>query len=73
MGAVAGAVLGAPFRAIPILFEMTASYSMALVVMLATVISAILVNDRAADRLFQLAAQAAGHRPKGSHSANRSR
>lgn len=45
MGAVAGAVLGAPFQAILIIFEMTASYSLVLGVMLATVISAILVND----------------------------
>lgn len=45
MGAVAGAVLGAPFQAILIIFEMTASYSLALAVMVATVTSAILVND----------------------------
>ncbi len=45
MAAVAGAVLGAPFQAILIIFEMTTSYSLALAVMLATVISAILVND----------------------------
>jgi CIC family chloride channel protein len=45
MGAVAGAVLGAPLQAILIIFEMTTSYSLALAVMLATVISAILVND----------------------------
>ncbi len=45
MAAVAGAVLGAPFQAILVVFEMTASYSLALAVMLATVISAILAND----------------------------
>ena len=45
MAAVAGAVLHTPFATIIIIFEMTASYSLALGVMLAVVISAILLND----------------------------
>lgn len=45
MAAVAGAVLHTPFATIIIIFEMTASYPLALGVMLAVVISAILLND----------------------------
>jgi len=45
MGAVAGAVMGAPLQAILILFEMTSSYALALGVMLAVVIASLVLND----------------------------
>jgi len=45
MGAVAGAVLGAPLSTTLIVFEMTGDYALTLAVMLATITSSILVND----------------------------
>jgi len=45
MGAVAGAVLGAPLSTTLIVFEMTGDYALTLAVMLATITSSIIVND----------------------------
>lgn len=53
MGAVAGAVLGAPLSTTLIVFEMTGDYALTLAVMLATIISSVLVNDVWGRTFFQ--------------------
>lgn len=53
MGAVAGAVLGAPLSTTLIVFEMTGDYALTMAVMLATIISSILVNDAWGRTFFQ--------------------
>lgn len=53
MGAVAGAVLGAPLSTTLIVFEMTGDYALTLAVLLATIISSVLVNDLWGRTFFQ--------------------
>ncbi len=60
MGAVAGAVLGAPLSTTLIVFEMTGDYPLTLAVMLAVIISSILVNDVWGRSFFQWQLQRRG-------------
>jgi len=60
MGAVAGAVLGAPLSTTLIVFEMTGDYPLTLAVMLAVIISSILVNDVWGRSYFQWQLQCRG-------------
>lgn len=52
MGAVAGAVLGAPMSTILIVFEMTGNFALAIAVMVAVVISSVLTQIVLGDSLF---------------------
>jgi len=60
MGAVAGAVLGAPLSTTLIVFEMTGDYPLTLAVMLAVITSSILVNDVWGRSFFQWQLQSRG-------------
>ncbi|NOX69087.1 MAG: chloride channel protein [Gammaproteobacteria bacterium] len=60
MGAVAGAVLGAPLSTTLIVFEMTGDYPLTLAVMLAVITSSILVNDVWGRSYFQWQLQCRG-------------
>ena len=44
MGAVAGAVLGAPISTIMVIFELTGDYALTIAVMIATVVAALIVH-----------------------------
>lgn len=52
MGAVAGAVLGAPISTILIVFEMTSNYELTIAVMVATVIASTITQNLYAPSLF---------------------
>lgn len=52
MGAVAGAVLGAPISTILMIFELTGDYSLTIAVMVATVISSQVMSHYYADSFF---------------------
>ncbi len=52
MGAVAGAVLGAPISTILMIFELTGDYSLTIAVMIATVISSQVMSHYYADSFF---------------------
>lgn len=60
MGAVAGAVLGAPLSTTLIVFEMTGDYALTLAVLLATIVSSVLVNDLWGRTFFQWQMQERG-------------
>ncbi|MBT3171209.1 MAG: chloride channel protein [Rhodospirillaceae bacterium] len=54
MGAVAGAVLGAPISTILIVFELTGSYEITIVVMVAVALAAVVTNQLGARSFFHL-------------------
>jgi len=54
MGAVTGAVLGAPISIILIVFELTGSYEIAIVVMVATALAAVVTGQMGARSFFLL-------------------
>ncbi|HJN61171.1 MAG TPA: chloride channel protein [Alphaproteobacteria bacterium] len=54
MGALAGAVLGAPISTILIVFELTGSYEITIVVMVAAAVAAVVTNQLGARSFFHL-------------------
>ena len=59
MGAVAGAVLGAPISTIMVIFELTGDYALTIAVMIATVVAALIVHPWIRILVLHLAARSA--------------
>ena len=62
MGALAGAVLGAPMSTILIIFELTADYQIAIAVMVATVVASVVTNQFYGRSFFHKQLEARGIR-----------
>ena len=67
MGAVAGAVLGAPISTILMIFELTNDYELTIAVMLATVIASVITQQVYGRSLFHIVLERRGVSVRGGH------